>query len=282
MNSGNGYVFAEKLFEANCKIRYVFLVKSVKNLLKGQYNELRQVKRLDINPQFGNLWYSLRRYYVDEFYFRHIPTLATNNFILDLGGMKTQKRGQFDIEQYDLQVYYANLLTDNCPDVQCDAGYIPFKTRCFDTIICSEVLEYVLDPVQVLYEMHRVLNSGGMLLICIPFLYRIQGHPYDYGRYTNSWWSENLTKAGFTDIVIEWQGFFATILIDMLRDLVVHKGGISSRRLRKLFKWCGKHVLTWGRRNALKWDARLALRQDAFADWYCSYTTGFGIRAIKA
>lgn len=240
------------------------------------------MKRLKIDPQVGNLWYSVRRYYVDEFYFRHVPILPTDNHVLDLGGTKTQKRGQFDIDHYNLQVLYANLLTDKHPDVQCDAAYIPFKANCFDTVICSEVLELVPDPLQVLHEMHRVLKSGGIVLVCIPFLYRIQAHPYDYGRYTDSWWNENLTKIGFTDIVVEWQGFFVSVLVDMLRDLIENKGGLSSKRLRKVFKWCGKSILMWGRRKALKWDDQVAARQDSFADWYCSYTTGFGIRAVKA
>jgi SAM-dependent methyltransferase len=232
-------------------------------------------------PQFENLWYSLRRYYVDEFYFRHVPTLPVNTHILDLGGTKIQKRGQFDVEQYEFQVWYANLLTDKDPDVQCDAAYLPFKTESFDSIISSEVLELVPDPLRVLHEMSRVLRSKGIILICIPFLYRVQGHPYDYGRYTDSWWLKNLTEMGFMEISIEWQGFFSSVLVDMLRDLAEHKGGWSSKWLRKFFKRFGVHILNWGRRNAILWDEQIAHRQDAFAAWYCSYTTGFGIRAVK-
>jgi len=246
-----------------------------------QYKEDRFLKRLSIDPQLGNLWYSLRRYYVDEFYFRHVPRLPVDSHVLDLGGTKIRKRGQFDIDRYKLQVLYANLLPNNNPDVQCDAAYIPFKTNCFDAVICSEVLEYVINPLQVLDEIFRVLRPGGILLLCIPFLYRIRGHPYDYGRYTNSWWGENLTKIGFTEITIEWQGFFTSVLVDMLRDLFEYKGGISSKLLRKLFKWCGRYFTSWGKQKALKWDEQVATRQDAFADWYCSYTTGFGIRAVK-
>ncbi len=246
-----------------------------------QSKTLKPFKRDNVTPRVGDLWYSLRRSYVDEFYFRHIPTLLENSHVLDLGGTKTQKRGQFDIERYNLRVLYANLLTDKHPDVQCDAASIPFKTGCFDTVICSEVLELVPDPLKVLQEIYRILKSRGVVLICVPFLYRIQGHPYDYGRYTDSWWEKHLIHIGFTEIRIEWQGFFASVLTDMLRDLVAHKGGFSSRRLRKLFKWGIKKAISWGCHQAPKWDEHVAMRQDPFAHWYCSYTTGFGIRAMK-
>ena len=252
------------------------------NLTENQCKDFRQVERLPINTPLGWPHYSLRRYYIDEFYFRHVPSLEKNSLVLDLGGTKLLKRGQFDIEHYNLDVYYLNLLTDKRPDVQGDAAYIPFNNMCFDAVICAEVLELVPDPVRVLHEAFRILNSGGILLVCIPFLYRIQGHPYDYGRYTNSWWEENLRKIGFTNITIEWQGFFASVAVDMIRDIIEHKGGVPSRMGRKVVKQGGKWFLKWACPKALEWDERAAKRQDSFADWYCSYTGGFGIRAVKA
>ncbi len=234
-----------------------------------------------MNEQLGTIRYSVRRYYVDQFYFRYVPILPEHSFVLDVGGTKIEKRGQFDIEQYQLRVYYANLLTDKSPDVQCDAACIPFKSESFDAVVCSEVLELVPAPVKVLQETYRILKSNGTVLICIPFLYRVQGHPYDYGRYTNSWWEEHLTTIGFTGISIEWQGFFASVMMDMFRDMVAHKGGLSSQWLRKIFKWGTRRITSWGCRQAPRWDERVAKRQDAYARWYCSYTTGFGIRAIK-
>ncbi len=246
------------------------------------YTELRTPERAVVDPQVKNLWYSLRRYYVDDFHLRHVPELPADSLVLDLGGTKTGKRGQFDIGRYPLRVLYANLLTDKKPDVQCDAALLPFHANCFDAIVCSEVLEYLYNPVQVLHEMRRVLKSGETLLICVPFLYRIQGHPYDYGRYTNLWWGKRLSELGFTEITIEWQGFFASVFVDMLRDVIEHKGGVSSQVWRKFIKWGGRFFLKWAYPKALEWDERVAKRQDAFAEWCCSYTSGFGIRAVKA
>ena len=133
----------------------------------------------------SHLDYSVRRYLVDEFHFRHVPNLSANSRVLDLGGNRICKRGQFNIERYNLHVVYANLSTAKQPDVRVDATWIPVQDGCFDAVICSELLEHVPDPLAVLREVYRVLRAGGTLLVCVPFLYRIHGDPYDFGRYTD-------------------------------------------------------------------------------------------------
>jgi hypothetical protein len=74
-----------------------------------------------VDPKFTDLEYTVRRFYVDEFCFRHIPKLSRH--VLDLGGKKISKRGQFDISQYPhLTLSYANLDKSTNPDICCDAG----------------------------------------------------------------------------------------------------------------------------------------------------------------
>ncbi len=238
---------------------------------------------LDLRSQ--GLWYSLRRYYVDEFHLRQVPTLPRVSLVLDLGGHKTHKRGQFDIRRYDLQVIYANISTDKGTDVVADVADVPFKNGCFDAVICSEVLELVPEPLVVLREIHRILKAERVLLICVPFLYRIQGDPSDYGRYTNQYWHENLVRIGFADIIIEKQGFYWSVLMDMLRDLAYQmskEGRPKQRLLRRLLHTGIARACRW----ALKWDERLALDNHKYwtpflTTYLTKYTTGFGIRALK-
>jgi SAM-dependent methyltransferase len=223
-----------------------------------------------------SLGYSLRRYFVDEFHFRHVPNLRPGSLVLDLGGNRVGKRGFFDIERYDLQVVYANLSADKLPHLRAEASCLPLRTASFDAVICSELLEHVLAPQAVLGEIHRVLKTDGLLLICVPFLNRIHGDPYDFGRYTGHYWSEVIGSAGFGDILIEKQGLFWCVLLDMIRDLSYQRTGdgwLSIPPLRRLIE----AVLYWGKRIALAWDGQ-ATDSDG---WRQSFTTGFGITARK-
>lgn len=45
---------------------------------------------------------------------------------------------------------------------------LPFATKSFDTIICTEVLEHLLWPQQLLKECNRVLIDRGKVLISVP------------------------------------------------------------------------------------------------------------------
>jgi len=46
-----------------------------------------------------------------------------------------------------------------------DAHKLPFKTRSFDLILCTETLEHLTDPRQALLEMKRVLKKNGQAII---------------------------------------------------------------------------------------------------------------------
>ncbi|MBE3141517.1 MAG: class I SAM-dependent methyltransferase [Thermoplasmata archaeon] len=225
-------------------------------------------------PQHKRLDYSLRRYFVDEFHFRHVPDLPPDSRVLDLGGNKTNKRGQFDLEKYNLCVVYSNLSIVKSPDVQADAAYIPFADNSFDVVICSELLEHVPNPPDVLSEVYRVLRPGGLLLICVPFLYQIHSDPYDFGRYTDYYWSVTLGKIGYRETVIEKQGLFWSVLVGFLTAWVIELDQKKPLRLRKAIIGLAAQA----KRTAIKWDADDYHRNHPF---FSSFTTGFGIRAKK-
>lgn len=226
------------------------------------------------DPQCSRMSYSVRRYWVDEFFFRNVSRLPVNSRVIDVGGLKSKKRGQFDLGKSDLQTIYVNLSTKYQPDVQADVAAIPFQDEIFDVAICSELLEHVYDPKTVLCEILRVLRCGGTLLVTVPFLYRIHGDPGDYGRYTDSFWFSVLKEVGFDEIVVERQGLFFSVLADFGKQYVDR---ISLRK-----KPFSRIVASWFvaifQRWALKYEQRLQVRADSFLR---SFTTGFGIVAVK-
>ena len=230
-----------------------------------------------VNRPVKNLYYSLRRHFVDEFHLNHVPELTSGSRVLDLGGNRILKRGRFDIGLYDLEIVYANLSTAKSPDVQMDAAQVSFKDNSFDAVVCSELLEHVPDPPAVLRGVHRVLRKGGVLLICVPFLVPIHQDPGDYGRYTDSYWRETLGALGFVRVAIERQGSYWSVLLDLVRERLVFKleeGPSPWGWIRHLL---GRAVLEL-RDRALAWEARQSCSERRF---YRDYTTGFGIVAHK-
>jgi len=70
-------------------------------------------------------------------------------------------------------------------DVFYDGKNIPFKDGYFDSVFCSEVLEHVFNPNEVVVEINRVLKKRGKLLITVPFVWDEHEVPYDYARYSS-------------------------------------------------------------------------------------------------
>jgi SAM-dependent methyltransferase len=234
-------------------------------------NDLLSSEQLD--PRLYQMDYSMRRYFVDEFYTRYVGKLPQGLQWLDVGGQRDNKRGQFDIHRYDLKVLYLNLSANKGTDIVGDAANLPYADASMDGVICGELLEHVPEPRYVVRELQRVLKPEGIALITVPFLYRIHADPYDFGRYTDYFWFQVLQEAGFHEIVIEKQGLFGAVLFDMLRDYI-HREGWMQGRWRK---WLRPLIVSL-RRYAMKWDAKI---QSAHHPIYTSYTTGFGIYARR-
>lgn len=70
-------------------------------------------------------------------------------------------------------------------DVYCDLTRpLPFMDASFDTVLSSDVIEHLPDPVLAFREMGRVLRPGGKLVLNTPFFYMLHEMPHDYYRHT--------------------------------------------------------------------------------------------------
>lgn len=71
-------------------------------------------------------------------------------------------------------------------DVLADIQSMPqLADASFDTILCSQVLEYVPRPWDAMHEFARILRPDGVLILTVPHLSVIHEAPYDYFRYTH-------------------------------------------------------------------------------------------------
>ncbi len=70
------------------------------------------------------------------------------------------------------------------PDIVGDAHNLPFPDESFEVVVCSEVFEHLEDPRKAVNEIHRVLVSGGILILTTRFLFPVHDAPGDYFRFT--------------------------------------------------------------------------------------------------
>lgn len=67
-----------------------------------------------------------------------------------------------------------------------DAHQIPLAASSVDAVVVQAVLEHVLDPAQVVAEIHRVLKDGGLVYAETPFLQQVHAGAHDFTRFTAS------------------------------------------------------------------------------------------------
>ena len=221
--------------------------------------------------------YSVRRFYIDNFFTRHISLFPADSLILDMGGKKKNKRGLFNIEDYDLHVKYANIDKTTEPDYLCNLAVVPVDDGSFDGVVISEVLEHVPDPGKVLKETCRILKPGGRALICTPFLLHVHPDPVDYGRYTDHYFETVLADIGFRNISIEKQGGFFSVLANMLK-LWAYEEHTSGSRSSILKRTVLRRFVEWFVPKALEWDTKPYYRESRL---FSGHTTGYSIVCEK-
>lgn len=52
--------------------------------------------------------------------------------------------------------------------IEGDIEKLPFPDKNFDTVICTEILEHLLDPLKAIKEIKRILKNGGVLIGSVP------------------------------------------------------------------------------------------------------------------
>jgi SAM-dependent methyltransferase len=97
-------------------------------------------------------------------------------------------------------------------DYIADLKSIPVWSGRYDLVVCSQVLEHINEPKQVLRELYRVLKPDGALWLSAPLFYEEHEVPHDYFRYTQFGLRHLLESVGFQVVRIEpLEGYFGTL-----------------------------------------------------------------------
>ena len=115
------------------------------------------------------------------------------------------------------------------PDMFFDGREIPFASDTFDGILCTQVLEHVINLDIILSECNRVLKPGGVMIVSVPFLYREHEQPFDFRRFTSFGITSELEGHGFKIEKVK-KGLGAISTITMLSNSFVATNLSAKRR----------------------------------------------------
>ncbi len=129
------------------------------------------------------------------------PRLAGR--LLDVGCGRKPYRRLFQASEYvGLEIDTPENRAHKQADYYYDGRDFPFPDRCFDGVICNQVLEHVFDPDRFLGEIARVLRPNGMLLLTVPFVWDEHEQPWDYARYS-SYGLKSLLERNSYEVVLQ-------------------------------------------------------------------------------
>jgi len=141
-------------------------------------------------------------------------------------------------------------------DVLCDlTSRLPFATGSFDTILLSDVLEHIAEPLELCREIARLLAPGGNLIMNVPFFYWLHEQPYDYYRYTEFALRRFMAQTQLSVTTLVPVGGAPEIIVDILAKELVRIPKIGwrlSAALQVLAGWILRPPpgRLWTRRSA--------------------------------
>lgn len=114
---------------------------------------------------------------------------------------------------------------------------LPFSDDEFDTVVFTDVLEHLYNPVEVVAEIKRVLKDQGTAIIGVPFYQNLHEDPYDFFRYTKYALKRLIEDAGLDIVCIDEVGGLPEVMFDLFE-----KATRRSRLISRTVYHVGKHI----------------------------------------
>lgn len=136
--------------------------------------------------------------------------------VLDVGGGRS--RGLYKLDKKRIsKMTICDIDKNKNPDIVANVEKLPFKNSSFDVVKATELLEHVQNPEIGLKECVRVIKNKGMLILSIPFIYRIHADPQDFQRFTEYKLKTEMEKLKCKIIVFKKQGYLFTVIADVIK-----------------------------------------------------------------
>jgi SAM-dependent methyltransferase len=129
------------------------------------------------------MWH-FEAYVRDRWVKAHAESLPPKSWVLDAGAGSSKYHPFFRHCRYETQDFckYDGPLVSYSEPVNyvSDITAIPLPDQCLDAILCTEVIEHVVDPIAVFKEFSRLLKPSGKLLLTAPLLSNLHMEPFHY------------------------------------------------------------------------------------------------------
>ena len=111
-------------------------------------------------------------------------TLPARLLVIGGGAVGSGVQSMYDDPQ--VQVIGTDIYHSPHTTLIADGHRLPFADESMDGVWIQAVLEHVLDPQQVVAEIHRVLRPDGLVFADTPFMQQVHEGAYDFTRFTLS------------------------------------------------------------------------------------------------
>lgn len=125
-------------------------------------------------------------------------------------------------------------------DVVGSAEALPFRCKCFDSVLATQLIEHLPHPALFFAEVSRVLRPSGCLIITFPLIGPLHEEPHDYFRYTEYGVQELCQESGLQVETIRKMGGGWLAIGYLAREFLYADAGVSKSWFgRRFFRLLG-------------------------------------------
>jgi SAM-dependent methyltransferase len=147
---------------------------------------------------------------------RHVPP---GGFVLEIGGGTAFLKDTIANEVADVRYVSGDISPTNVTGIVLDATALPMASNVADAVLALEVLEHIERPEAMIGEVARVLRSGAIAIITMPFMFGV--HDFrDYQRYTPLGFATLLARHGLELVETRQRGGTFVASAGLVRTLL--------------------------------------------------------------